>query len=242
MNSSDNYQWAASPIRHTKNFVCNKPNEFCYDDKWTQLSESAGNVSFNGCGASSEDNGVAVISQKKWTNDNLPIKIEYTFKVNNVLNTSWNDVGITMHIYDSSDANVCEYTFFGIAIEGDQVYNKTGVKWHDGEDQPHTMQPMITGDFNGFSFEYDRYYTLLMEIYSSCAPRKDVGELMMNMSFDDKFVTKTTIMPDLSLYDDVNILVSGTQICQSLLNHCIYQVLLNLSMIAIYSINAMDPQ
>ena len=199
MDSSEDYQWTASWKDEKKNFVCNKPNELCYNDQWTQLSQPKGTVSFHGCNASM-DNGSAVISGKKWTNDNLPIKIEYTFQVTSILcdtgysewNPEWNDVGITVHVYNGSatntvDTNVCEYTFFGVAIKDNQVYKKTGVKWHNGEDQPHNVSLLNTLDFDGFTFEYDRYYTMTMELYSD-----NTGQLFTRMYFDGRFVTNTT--------------------------------------------------
>ena len=144
LTENQDYRWSVDDDTSvTENTViCEKPNEFCYGDQWQVIDEPPGDVIFEGCNALSDDDGVAVLKNKKWTWDNIPIKIEYVFKVNYQTDLN-SDIGITIHhfngtglhdftghVYDNH--SVCEYQFFGIHIANNgSVYGKF-TRWMRG--------------------------------------------------------------------------------------------------------------
>ena len=96
--------------------ICNKPSELCYQQQWTIL-QNANGVSFENCGVNVEDTASAVISNKKWTENNIGLKIEYIFRINYVVPEQQSGhAGLVIYNVNNEMGLCDDFIFIGLVI------------------------------------------------------------------------------------------------------------------------------
>ena len=169
MNGFNDYLWSTADdvLESDKFFVCMKPNEFCYKNAWQIVDNlPSESIQFNGCTAQSNNHGVAVMTKKQWNNEDLPIKIEYTFKINNIPWSEYMDLGITMHHVNGTDletfdGNLCEYTSYGIHFDRFGLVMPGKIERAKGSDnQVLLSDTIVIPGYTPFNITNDRYYTM----------------------------------------------------------------------------------
>ena len=96
------------------NHICNKPSDLCYQHQWTFIA-GADNTYYDICAMNMNGFVIATISNKKWTANNIPLRIEYVFCIEDIID-SFGEVGIVMYGYNG---NLCDSMFIGFQFHID---------------------------------------------------------------------------------------------------------------------------
>ena len=165
LDDEQDYKWNDDDCHNDNfnHFICNKPNEFFYPKHWSELSSQDPFIFSNGV-AHNFDNGIAVISRKRWTNNNWPLRIEYVFTIHNVNDRAQNsESGVVLYHKNqaSSAFDECDYYFIGI-----QIRNNTDSAYLVMEDI-YNGNPLwrIISDTPVFTVEYSiRQYQINIDL------------------------------------------------------------------------------
>ena len=188
IDSDLNYEWNDDSCSVLYDFLCNKPSEIYYPSQWLNLYSPNSDIIFSNGIATSIDSGTAIISNKRWNNDNWPLKIEYIFQFDgNNVNENTNDGYVGVVIYHKEEAtslSICDYHFIGVEIDGNQVYSLYG--------QYKDYDTIITGARSTssiFTINTSRLYKISIELVNDDPSYP--GQLVINHGIEDEVSTTT---------------------------------------------------
>ena len=183
-----NHLWNDQKCDWIPNYICNKPNEFCYPEQWTTMNYDQNNMIFDDCKMFSDIHGMGVITTKRWNSNNFPLVIEYAFKIHEVHAFPGNMIGVTISVDESTDEYLehpCDYIFVGLRGVGTYLSGNVNylIEYQDSVGNPkETVEDM----------EFDRFRVHVMKIELS---KDTVGELTIIMRMNGVTVA-SLIIPD----------------------------------------------
>ena len=132
INSSQGYEWDDMDCANTIYFLCNALSEFYYPSNWVNLFTSKTDFGYVDGEITSSDSGTALIANKRWTNDNWPLIIEYSFTIDTATTNDVDSKGfVGVVIYhkedgiEDGDHGPCDPHFIGAEIQngtGNEAY------------------------------------------------------------------------------------------------------------------------